>query len=49
MKDLFLQSGHFYEHLDGSVVCKKCEKTLEEGCTCWVLIFKSRPKSVVVH
>lgn len=30
-----LRSGKFYKHLDGSIVCRKCERTLSEGCNCW--------------
>lgn len=25
----------FYRHMDGSVVCKRCELTLKEGCKCY--------------
>lgn len=35
MNELF--SEYFYRHLDGSIVCKKCERTLDEGCSCYKL------------
>jgi len=32
MKEL---KGGFYKHLDGSVVCRICQKTFSEGCRCY--------------
>lgn len=29
------KKGGFYKHLDGSLICKKCELTLSEGCKCY--------------
>lgn len=39
VKDLLKVLGHgrragFYTHMDGSVCCEKCHKTLDEGCKC---------------
>src|SRR5215212_8428277 len=28
----------FYKHIDGSIVCQKCQKTLSEGCECYELV-----------
>lgn len=38
MRDFLLATGRFYQHMDGSVVCKKCERTLNEGCRCHKLV-----------
>lgn len=30
--EILLLSRKFYKHIDGGVVCKKCELTPDEGC-----------------
>lgn len=30
--NILLSSGRFYQHMDRSVCCKKCNLTLKEGC-----------------
>lgn len=37
-----LSTGKFYKHLDGSVACRTCELTLNEGCACWVITLEKR-------
>lgn len=32
VKAAALRSGMFYQHMDGSLCCCKCNKTISEGC-----------------
>lgn len=31
-KQAAIRSGMFYQHMDGSLCCSKCHKTVSEGC-----------------
>lgn len=32
IQDMALQTGYFYAHMDGSICCFVCNKTIREGC-----------------
>lgn len=32
VRDAAIRSGMFYKHMDGSLCCTKCNKTVGEGC-----------------